>query len=451
MLLKAVRAVAWIVAVLAAFFVGFVVHETRVPPYGATRAVYEKATWIQKGIAKRLFGEKAVPGRWRRSESVASGSLSAEQVAAVEQLASLGYASGTQSAADAPVGGVSRHDPDRAFEGLNLVVSGHAPEAVLMDMEGAVLHRWSCDYWTAFPDTDVPRDLEPVQFWRRARLLDGGRILVVFEGHGLVELDAASNVVWTYPGRAHHDLDLDEQGRIWALTREIEFLPRIDEDRPVLEDYVTLLSREGEEIHSISVLEAFERSEFASFLPRRQRAGDIFHTNSVEILDGSQAERCPAFRKGNLLISIHRLDVIAVLDPERETIVWAMAGMWKRQHDPRLLANGHILLFDNQGCRGMSKVIEFDPLTQEIAWAFEGTPENGFYTEFCGASQRLPNGNTLITESESGRAFEVAPDGAIVWKYDSPHRAGPEGKLIATLLDVVRLDPATPTPWAAGG
>jgi hypothetical protein len=36
------------------------------------------------------------------------------------------------------------------------------------------------------------------------------------------------------------------------------------------------------------------------------------------------------------------------------------------------------------------------------------------------ASQRLPNGNTLLCESSFGRFFEVTKDGEIVWEYVNP-------------------------------
>jgi hypothetical protein len=32
----------------------------------------------------------------------------------------------------------------------------------------------------------------------------------------------------------------------------------------------------------------------------------------------------------------------------------------------------------------------------------------------------LPNGNTLITNSGSGRAFEVTAEGKIVWEFANP-------------------------------
>ena len=51
--------------------------------------------------------------------------------------------------------------------------------------------------------------------------------------------------------------------------------------------------------------------------------------------------------------------------------------------------------------------------------------------------QRLPNGNTLIAESDRGRAFEVTAEGEIVWQWLNPAR-DEEGRL-ATLVRMKRL------------
>jgi hypothetical protein len=93
-------------------------------------------------------------------------------------------------------------------------------------------------------------------------------------------------------------------------------------------------------------------------------------------------------------------------------------------------------------------VLELDPFSQQIHWIFEGTEDEPFFTRTCGSVQRLPNGNTLITESDAGRAFEVTRDKRIAWEFVSPHRAGRNGELIATLFDVVRLPPDFPTEWS---
>jgi hypothetical protein len=124
-----------------------------------------------------------------------------------------------------------------------------------------------------------------------------------------------------------------------------------------------------------------------------------------------------------------------------------MSGNWHRQHHPTVLSNGNILLFDNKGHKTKSKVIEFDPVTKKESWRYAFTTVNLFYSERCGTCQRLDNGNTLITESDNGRAFEVTPDNTIVWEFVSPHRTGDEGEFIATIFELIRLDPDFPIEW----
>ena len=183
------------------------------------------------------------------------------------------------------------------------------------------------------------------------------------------------------------------------------------------------------------------------YLDLREPWGDIFHTNTVELLDGHFAERSPIFKAGNVLISVRELNVIAIVDLEAEAVVWALSGMWCRQHHPTMLNNGNMLLFDNLGHGGRSKVIEFDPLTQEVVWSYGTTPSEDFFSKTCGTCERLPNGNTLITESDNGRAFEVTPDNEIVWEFINTHRAGSKQELIATLNELIRIPPSFPLDW----
>ena len=104
-----------------------------------------------------------------------------------------------------------------------------------------------------------------------------------------------------------------------------------------------------------------------------------------------------------------------------------------------LPGEGNILLFDNGGIAGYgsllaglpgtypatfrdySRVIEFNPKTQEMVWEYKypETDESGrrFYSRLISGAQRLVNGNTLITEGVNGRIFEVNNQGEIVWEY----------------------------------
>jgi len=368
--------------------------------------------------------------------------LNSEQRSAIERLSSIGYVGGTRIATKA---GVTLHETDRAQTGLNFFSSGHAPEAVLMDMDGAVVHRWHRGFFELWPDSTESPHNPDTRWWRRCHLLPNGEVLAIFEGLGIAELDHESNVVWANANGAHHDLAVLPDGGIYVLTREAHIVPWYDPEQPVLEDFVSLLDSRGEEQSRFSLLEAFEQSEQRGVWrdggSRPGRRGDVFHTNSLEVLDGRLADRDPAFARGNLLLSMLKLDAIAVVDPRTRRVVWARTGVFRRQHDPSILPNGNLLLFDNVGLGERSRVLELDPLSLETVWSYEGSDTRPFYSEKLGASQRLSNGNTLITESDGGRAFEVTPGGEIVWEFHNPHRTGDSGDLVARISEMRRLPP----------
>ena len=96
---------------------------------------------------------------------------------------------------------------------------------------------------------------------------------------------------------------------------------------------------------------------------------------------------------------------------------------------------GNLLVFDNGGASGYgfadagrarrlgvfaradSRVLEINPVTLELVWSYTG-PQ--FFSTNISGAQRLPNGNTLITEGAPGRLFEVTSDRTIVWEYMYP-------------------------------
>jgi hypothetical protein len=146
---------------------------------------------------------------------------------------------------------------------------------------------------------------------------------------------------------------------------------------------------------------------------------------------------------------MRELGVAAAVDLELGVVVWGAAGGWEKPHQSTLLDNGNVLIFDNRGNERRSQVIEFDPVTREVAWIYRGETPDDFYSWECGSNQRLANGNTLITESDRGKAFEVTPDGTIVWKYLNPMRAGRDLEYIATLFELIRLPEDFPLDWLA--
>lgn len=406
------------------------------PAPGATEGVALPRAHALAGPSEEPEG--GLRGKWRRARD--AGSPVGESAGArAAELTAVPYLQGYRPASGAH--GVTVDAPPAA-PGLNLVLSAHGAEALLMANDGEVLHRWRSSLRRVWPEIPDHPNLHKLDYWRRAQVLPDGSLLAIFEINGLVKLDRESRLVWAYRSDVHHDLFVAPDETIWVLDRRGRVDPRLHREQPILEDLVTVLSPAGEVLRRISVLDAFLRSPYAPMVWSRPVAsGDVFHTNTLTRLDGSLEGLHPAFAEGNLLISVLQLDTVAVLDPETERIVWAFRGMFRKQHQPELLASGHLLLFDNRGPGGeRSRVLEIDPFAQRIVWSFGGD-DDSLFSRTLGSCQRLPNGNTLIVESENGRALEVTPEGKIVWEYRNPHRAGDDGELVAALMDVVRLPP----------
>lgn len=219
---------------------------------------------------------------------------------------------------------------------------------------------------------------------------------------------------------------------------------------PRLDDFVVVLSPDGEELRRVHLLKAVLNSTYAPLLdlvpwyvvPK----GDILHANAVDYIDADMAAALGFAREGQVLVSFREIGTIAILDLEEEKIVWAMRGAWIGQHDPDILPNGHILVFDNNGDLGgpgRSRVIEVDPRTSAIVWSYSGSPDRPMESVIRSSQQRLPNGNTLFEESDGGRLVEVDPAGEIVWEYVNPVRGGEAGECIP----VVMLGERRPRDW----
>ena len=347
--------------------------------------------------------------------------------------------------------GVGRFDRSKVESGYTLYTSGNMQGAVLMDMEGNAIHSWQLPFYEVWPDPQHLSERPDSEFivWRKAILWPNGDIVALYAaegitpwGMGVVKLDKDSNLIWRYSGKAHHDIDIGADGHIYLLTHEMRTraypgLPRIEP--PYLDDRIVILNHAGEEIADIGILDAFMGSAYATFLRGIPRSpiGDYLHTNAIEVVTPEIARTHLYAKPGDILISMRQPGVIALIDSVVAQVTWARRGTWIGQHDPDFLPNGNMLIFDNRGrmaAGGISRVQEFDPLTSNVVWEYHGTPEDPFWSGVRSAQQRLPNGNTLITESDRGRLLEVSPAGEVVWEYVNPDRGGPDNAYSPVLM-----------------
>jgi len=168
------------------------------------------------------------------------------------------------------------------------------------------------------------------------------------------------------------------------------------------------------------------------------------------------------FNPQNIIICTRNTNSIAIICKETGDIVWRIGPDYSKKtnygnklgqligpHHAHMIpkglpGEGNILVFDNGGLAGYgyfgmpgnfrlwSRVIEFNPVNFDIVWQYLHIrfnwwfPRMGekhrFFSYYISSAQRLPNGNTLITEGANGRVFEITHELEIVWEYITPFR-----------------------------
>lgn len=333
-------------------------------------------------------------------------------------------------------------EPSKTCDGFTLYscvdADGRGGAAYLIDMRGEQVHRWLAPYagvslYKSVKEGQVAKIHNYIRGLYGLHLDGDGSLLAVLHGTTplggsvLIKVDKESRLLWHYAGPVHHDIDVGEDGRIYAI--ETDMLATAP-DVPIaagaepFSDRLLVLSAQGELLlPPISILDALVHSPYAMLVsasdPPHDPESDLLHTNFVHLLRPRPASRFRTFKAGQVLLSMRRINTIAVLDIGLRSVVWAARGPWRGQHDAQFLDNGHLLIFDNCGPPAGSRVIEYDPETGAFPWWFSGTSGKPLATIDRGMAQRLPNGNTLVVDADDGELMEIGADRRMVWRYST--------------------------------
>ena len=346
----------------------------------------------------------------------------------IDRLRALPYIGFTEKTVPEDERGTVTLDTGRSQPGYNFYTIRNLSRADLFNQEGALVRSWQ----------------GPRGRWARASLQPNGDVLIagMDARRYVMRMNWDGKVLWRYDLEAHHDIGRTPDGRVMVLTFQERWLPRISDRFAVRDDLVTILNEEGKVEDSASLFNMMSKSgfQFERVAPdEREGHIDLFHANSVQWMTQDHLyQRHPIYGPGNILVSIRHQNTVAVFDWEKRELLWEWGrGQISGQHDAQVLKDGHFLIFDNGLSRGWSRVIELDPLSKRIVWEYSAPDQKAFYTLGRGSNQRLKNGNTLITESDSGRVFEVTREGDIVWDFFAPYI---RKKRRATLTRCYRYD-----------
>ena len=346
--------------------------------------------------------------------------------------------------------GTTMYDPAAAYSSYILISDhsdsgNHSSAAVraqstvpddvrLIDMNGNVVHTWTV----------------AATFNKRSRLLPNGHLLYAGPNRTIYEYDWDGHVVWTHEGigsindlrwlpndnrllLAHQPIPDAFQARVEDVDMRPWWAPRkrgSEEHQRGADIYE--VTPAGEVVWEWHAHEHLDLNRYSPATPE----GDWLHVNSIAPLPENKwfdagDER---FRPGNILVNARNIDTMYIVDKQTKEVVWEGTHTYKggmaHSHEPEMIEKGlpgagNIILFDNalfprnRQHSGQTFIIEMDPTTQEIVWKYEteGYANLKFFSKTMGSQRRLPNGNTFIAEDNTGRLFQVKPDGEIVWEY----------------------------------
>ena len=337
--------------------------------------------------------------------------------------------------------------------------------AWVVDRDGRVVHSWETDLEELWRDVDhVKGSITPEGFKvLGVQLLPDGGLLAAYhtnraypEGGGLARFDRDGELVWFNDLNIHHWFTLDDEGTIYAAGHDVVKTPiAIGDSRNTLDcpkrraqvDYVAVISAEGELLSRIGMTDLLLSNGYMGLIRTTMSHCDPYHLNFVQHIDAATAASVPGADAGDLLVSLRNINTVLIFSPLTRTVKWLSAGRYVRQHSPRFMPDGSIVVFDNMGgdrARGGSRVVrqwvDDDRLTVVVP-RDDAPREQDFFTHYGGHISVSDDGESmLVSLTSTGAIHEIdVATGRTLWRYDKvfpldgvPGTDADQGKAIRT-------------------
>ena len=382
--------------------------------------------------------------------------------------------------------GTTIYQPDKTWNGYTVVSALGVPAVVVIDMNGRVVKRWEgFNVSSGGPARVLPGGFVIAPQGSFPRHLESTALVAEdFSGKELWRFDHGEQItvdgkpLWSI--RQHHDWQRPDfpagyyspqfspkptGGKTLLLTHVNETVPAIA-DVTLENDVLIELDDKGNRLWSWKVSDHVDELGYDEKARAAiRRAGtrddfDWFHMNSASYVGPNKWFDAgdKRFAPDNVIVSSRNSSIVAIVARDGH-VVWKIGpdfsatpelkaiGQIIGQHHadfipPGLPGAGDLMIFDNGGDSGYgdpspispvgnsiyqrawSRVVEIDPVTLKVVWQYRAP---NFYSTNISAAQRLPNGNTLITEGAPGRVFEVTAKNETVWEYMQAPGSGPGG------------------------
>jgi hypothetical protein len=280
-------------------------------------------------------------------------------------------------------------------------------EGVLTAIDLAGRVRWYQDLrWAGAP---------PDARLMAAQLGDDDTLVAVVDQRDLVRVDlAGTELLRLTPDRpVHHDVTR-RNGVTWTFLADAH----LEADGVTyVEDQVVGFDDDGE---VVSVWDEHDHLDATQSPPGGgggfwaedfPGAVDAWHSNGLFVADS-----------GDLLVSLHRADTVLRVSAGGD-VVWRLVGdgsgdfaltgdaRFAGQHDPALLDEQHVTVFDNSGPRGLELELSGSTGTAVGQWPIQGD------CSVQGSIFPLPDDHWLVTCAEAHRLAEYDGAGALVTTF----------------------------------
>lgn len=313
--------------------------------------------------------------------------------------------------------GLLYDDPTRSTPGYVLIRPVEGDKSFLLRPDGSVAHEWQ----TTNGMTNWCYLLPNGHLFSNERCENRRGVALTVSGR-LSEYAHDGSLIWRHEDPyQHHDARRLDDGAVYAAFTELT-----DDEKAAIPGGVLGSHSEG--------------GPYGEVIRRVNDTGDVqwewhftelgfdaypLHPNANRWSYGHTNTVVP-LSDGNYLISSKNLNLVFILDPTTNTVVWEYQNDdLSGQHDAQLLDNGNVIVFSNGVYNSdlhHSKILEINPQSKEIVWRYIAKDDfTSFFSPHMGGVQRLPSGNTLICEGNKGCLFEITPDGDIVREFVSPH------------------------------
>ena len=351
---------------------------------------------------------------------------------------------------------VSIYKPDKVWDSYTLPSGALGAYTSVIDMEGNVVTRYGC--------AGNPAKLLP-----DSSILCYGSKIGGFVQETLQQMSAEGEILWEFSdwdensAKQHHDFQFSGGNPVGY------YVPGMDMIGPAAGGNMLVLSylsykrteqdiRKGKLIDSVLYeidasgnvlwqwhakdhIDEMGFSESALKDIKRELLADYLHINTASYIGPNKwysEQGDERFNPENIMMVSPHARWVIIIDKNTGNIVWRLGPDYSPgnpgadfkglnfAHAAHIIPEGlpgagNILVFDNGKASGYgdqhartrrSRTLEINPIDFSLVWEFD-SPRFGL---IMGNVQRLPNGNTFITEGLTGHMLEVTPDKEVVWQ-----------------------------------